>query len=194
MQALMTDTQLMDLFARFGIDVLAVVVLLFGLYYRRHHDKELVTTAALFNIFAFAVLTILSTVKFSVATGFGLFAILALFTLRSEKISKIEISYFFGSVVTAVICSVQGTTLPFIAITVALVLVGAFVLDHPRILSSMKKIKITLDKVDAERLFDRPAMHADLARRLDVDVMYYKVKAFDYIRNVANINVYYRQR
>lgn len=48
----------------------------------------------MFNIFAFAVLTILSSVQFSLAAGFGLFAILALFSLQSEQIEKIEIAYF----------------------------------------------------------------------------------------------------
>ncbi|WP_426038399.1 DUF4956 domain-containing protein [Cypionkella sp. TWP1-2-1b2] len=52
-------------------------------------------------------------VQFSVAAGFGLFAILALFTLRSEPITKIEIAYFFGSIALAVITAVQGTVLPF---------------------------------------------------------------------------------
>ena len=82
-----TQTPVLELVARFGIDVLAMVALVFGMYYRRYRDKELVTAAALFNIFAFAVLTILSSVEFSVAAGFGLFAILALFSLRSEQIS-----------------------------------------------------------------------------------------------------------
>ena len=73
-----------ELLARFMIDIAAMGVLIFGLYYRRYRDRELATTASMFNIFAFAVLTILSSVEFSVAAGFGLFAILALFsrTLR----------------------------------------------------------------------------------------------------------------
>ena len=107
-----TQTAVLELVARFAIDVVAMVVLVFGMYYRRYRDKELVTAAALFNVFAFAVLTILSNVQFSVAAGFGLFAILALFSLRSEQISKTEITYFFGSIAIAVICSVQGTTSP----------------------------------------------------------------------------------
>jgi hypothetical protein len=57
---------------------------------------------------------VLSKVEFGLAAGFGLFAILAMFTLRSEPIGKTEITYFFGSVAIAVICSVQGTTLPFV--------------------------------------------------------------------------------
>ena len=99
----------------------AAFVLLFVFYYRRYRDKELVTTASMFNIFAFCVLTVLSSVQFSVAAGFGLFAILALFSLRSEQISKIEITYFFGAIAIAVICSVQGTTLTFVVLVLSLI-------------------------------------------------------------------------
>ena len=95
-----------ETFFRFFVNAVAIGLLLFGLYYRRYRDKELVTTASMFNIFAFCVLTVLSSVSFSVTAGFGLFAILALFSLRSEQISKIEITYFFGSISIAVICSV----------------------------------------------------------------------------------------
>lgn len=178
---------------RFAIDALAIVLLLFGLYYRRYRDKELVTTASMFNIFAFCVLTVLSSVQFSVAAGFGLFAILALFSLRSEQISKIEITYFFGSISIAVICSVQGTTLPFVGVVVAMVLLGAYILDHPRILKSADGVKITLDKIDTHALSDPIMMRADLSARLGVEVMSYQITALDYINDMARINVFFRK-
>lgn len=185
---------LAELVARFAIDVVAMLVLLFGMYYRRYHDKELVTAAALFNTFVFAVLTILSSVEFSVAAGFGLFAILALFTLRSEQISKIEITYFFGSVAIAVICSVHGTTIQFVAATAALMLLGAYILDHPRMLRSVDGIRITLDKIDAHALEDPRAMRAGLVKRLGVEVTFYQILSFDYVNDTARINVFYRKR
>ena len=109
---------------RFAIDLVGMTLLVFGMYYRRYRDNELATSAALFNIFNFAVLTVLSAVNFSVAAGFGLFAILALFTLRSEPLSKSEMTYFFGSIAIAVISSIQGTTIPFAALTVLFLLLG----------------------------------------------------------------------
>jgi len=182
---------LATLLARFAINTTAMALLVFGLYYRRYRDKELVTAASLFNVFVFAVLTVLSTVEFSVAAGFGLFAILALFTLRSEQISKIEITYFFGSVAIAVICAVRGTTLPFTAAITALVLLGAYVLDHPRVLRSADGIKVTLDQIDAHALSDPAAMRAALSQRLGVQVMSYQIVALDYITDMARFNVYY---
>ena len=178
---------------RFVIDASAMVILLFVLYYRRYRDKELVTTAAMFNIFAFCVLTILSSVEFSVAAGFGLFAILALFSLRSEQISKIEITYFFGSISIAVICSVQGTTLPFVGLVVGLVILGAYILDHPRILKSAAGVKITLDKIDEHALSNPVLMRQDLSSRLGVDVMSYNIISLDYINDMARIDVFFRK-
>jgi hypothetical protein len=177
---------------RFFVNTLAMVALVFGLYYRRYRDKELVTAAAMFNIFAFAVLTILSSVEFSIAAGFGLFAILALFSLRSEQISKTEITYFFGSVAIAVICSVRGTTMGMVASVIALVLVASWLIDHPAILRSSDGVKITLDKIDSHALSQPGLMRAELSSRLGVEVMSYQITALDYINDMARINVFYR--
>jgi hypothetical protein len=139
-------------------------------------------------------LTVLSSVEFSITAGFGLFAILALFTLRSEQISKIEITYFFGSIAIAVICSVQGTTMPFVATVAGLVTLGAFVFDHPRMLRSAYGVKITLDKIEPDALSNAERMQTELSSRLGVDVMSYQIIALDYITDMARINVFYRKK
>jgi hypothetical protein len=178
---------------RFAMNLVGMTLLVFGMYYRRYRDKELVTAAALFNIFVFAVLTILSSVNFSVAAGFGLFAILALFTLRSEPLTKTEMTYFFGSVAIAVISSVQGTTVPFAAMVVLFVLVGAYVVDHPKMLQSVSGAKVTLDKIHLTLLSDPEAMRAELSGRLGVTVLSYQVLQLDYITEMARLNVFYRK-
>lgn len=183
----------LETIVRFGIDVVAMLALLFGLYYRRYRDKELATTAGMFNIFAFCVLSILSSVEFTVAAGFGLFAILALFSLRSEPITKIEITYFFGAVAIAVICSVKGTSLDFVGLVAAIVVLGAYLLDHPRILKSVDGVKMTFDKIDGHALSDSARMKSDLSERLGVEVMSYQILALDYVNDLARINVYYKR-
>lgn len=189
-KALMPETETLK---RFAIDITAMLTLLFGLYYRRYRDKELVTTAAMFNVFAFCVLTILSSVSFSVSAGFGLFAILALFSLRSEQISKLEITYFFGSISLAVISSVSGTTLPFVAFIASVIVLGAYVFDHPMLLRSAAGVKITLDKIDAHSLSDPALMRSDLSARLGVEVVSYNILALDYINDMARVDVFFRK-
>lgn len=196
MRALLQDLQgpLFFLALRIALDLVAMTLLVFGLYYRRYRDKELVTAAALFNIFIFSVLTILSAVDFSVAAGFGLFAILALFTLRSEPLAKTEMTYFFGSVAIAVICSVQGSPLPFAAAIVTFLLLGAYVIDHPRMLQSVSGVKVALDQIDGELLSDPAAMRANLAARLKVEVLSFQILQLDYINDMVRLNVFFRKR
>ena len=189
----MTQAQAVDLLARFAINTVGMTALVFGMFYRRYRDKQLATTAALFNTFAFAVLTILSSVEFSLAAGFGLFAILALFSLRSEQIDKIEISYFFGSIAIAVICSVLGTALGFVVLVTALVLLAAYIIDHPRVLRLSDSIRITLDKIDSHALSDPDLMRRDLTQRLGVEVMSYNIVGLNYVNDLAVINVFYRK-
>ena len=181
-----------ELVARFAIDTAAITALIFGMYYRRYRDKVLATTASMFNIFAFSVLTILSSVEFSIAAGFGLFAILALFSLRSEQIEKIEIAYFFGAIAIAVICSVLGTGLVFVMVIVAFVLIAAWILDHPKILQSASSTKITLDQIDQYALSDPDKMRGDLSKRLGVDVMNFQIIELNYVNDLARLHIFYR--
>ena len=178
---------------RMGIDVVAMVVLVFGLYYRRYRDKELATTASMFNVFTFAVLTILSTVEFSLTAGFGLFAILALFSLRSEQISKIEITYFFGSIAIAVITSLQGTSLPLVLTVTVFVLLATWIIDHPRVLKSSRSAKLTLDRIEPHVLQDEARMCSELSARLGVEVMTFQIVEVNYVNDLARINVFYRK-
>jgi Domain of unknown function (DUF4956) len=176
------------------LDLIGMTLLIFVLYYRRYHDKELVTAAALFNIFIFSVLAILSSVNFGVAAGFGLFAILALFTLRSEPLSKIEMTYFFGSVAIAVICSIKGGTHLFEATVVSIVVIGTYIIDHPRMLQSVGGAKVTLDRID-QALFSNPkSVRAELSTQLGVDVISYQVLQLDYINEMVRLNVFFRVR
>lgn len=193
MPDLQLDTPAAAFAVRMGINVLAMGLLVFGMFYRRYRDKELATAASMFNIFTFAVLSILSSVEFSVAAGFGLFAILALFSLRSEQITKIEITYFFGSIALAVITSVVGTSL-WLVITVAVfVLLAAWIIDHPRMLKSVSSAKLTLDRIEPHILQDYELMRSDLSTRLGVQVMAFQIVELNFVNDLARINLFYRK-
>ena len=104
-----------------------------------------------------------------------------------------EITYFFGSIAIAVICSVQGSTLAFASVIIALILVSAFIIDHPRILRSAGGVKIVLDKIDLHALSSPDAMRKELTARLGVDVISFQITRLDYINDLANINVFFRK-
>lgn len=163
--------QLYDLLLRFILDIVSVAILLFGIYYPRYKTKETAVSAALFNIFAFATLSVLASVQFGITAGFGLFAILALFNLRSEQIGKSDIAYFFGSLSIAVITSIQGTQISFVILMLAIVLVAVFIIDHPKILRSANQLRVTLDHIPAHVASDTELLNRELSTLLGVKVV-----------------------
>jgi hypothetical protein len=190
----MTDyAQLGDLGLRFAINIAAMAVLIFGLYYRRHGDRILASTAAMFNVFAFVVLGKLSSVEFGLAAGFGLFAILALFNLRSEQIGRIEIAYFFGSIAIAVICSIQGSPIINVIALATLALASVYVIDHPALLRGSRAVTVTLDRIDPHLLADPDAMKNVLSERLGVHVTGFEIVSLNFVNELAIINLTYNK-
>jgi hypothetical protein len=185
---------ILETLARFAINTVVMSILIFGMYYRRYRDKELATAASMFNIVAFSVLTILSSVQFSLAAGFGLFAILALFSLRSEQIGKIEISYFFGAIGVAVICSVAGTGLATVILICLFVLFGAWIIDHPKILQSSQSTKITLDSIKQQILSDPIGLKQELSEKLGVNVLNFQIIELNYVNDLARLHIFYKEK
>ena len=184
---------LADLALRFLINTVAMTILIFLIYYRRHGDRTLATTAAMFNVFAFAVLGTLSSVEFGLAAGFGLFAILALFNLRSEQIGRIEIAYFFGSIAIAVICSIQGSSIAYVVAVSTIALLSVYVIDHPAVYAGSRAIKVTLDNIDPNILADPVAMNGVLSERLGVNVTGFEIESLNFVNELATVNLTYKQ-
>lgn len=176
---------------RLGMDLLAMLVLLFALYQPRYGNRAVCITAALFNVFTFAVLSVLASVEFSIAAGFGLFAILALFSLRSEPIDTSDLSYFFGSIALAVITSIQGTSLLWVCILLVVVLLAVYLIDHARLLPRSARMRVLLDRIEPD-LFAPGQLQQTLSERLGVQVLDVRILRVCYVTEVLEAQVTYR--
>ncbi|MDY0275679.1 MAG: DUF4956 domain-containing protein [Desulfomicrobium sp.] len=145
-------------------------------------------------VFVFAVLSVLSSVQFSVAAGFGLFAILALFTLRSEPIDKRDIGYFFGSISLAVITSIQGTDVEFVLAMLSIILVSVYIIDHPRVLRTASGMRIKLDSIPPHVVSDPQVLRDEISKRLGVHVTSVRVLRIDYVTEVVQAEVGFKAK
>lgn len=181
---------LLDLGLRLGIDLVALVALAYGLYYRRHGRRDLLTVYSAFNVGVFVVVTAISVGEIAVAVGFGLFAVLAMIRLRSEPFSHPEFAYFFLALVVALACGVNLGSLPLTAGLCALALATALVVDHPRLLRPARTLEITLESV----LVDSAPLRAHLEERLAAEVVDAAVLEVDYVREITRVRVTCRDR
>lgn len=170
------------------VDLVAIVIIAFGVYYRRNRRADLALAYVALNVSLFCVaVMIVSETKIGVAFGFGLFAILSIIRLRSEPIAPEEGAYYFVALVLGLINGMQFHNAPLARIlTVGLVTVMV-VLDNALVMPRARRQVVTLDMV----YVNEAQMRVDLEARLGGKVKRLFVKETDYVRDTTVVDVRY---
>ncbi|MEV0320845.1 DUF4956 domain-containing protein [Streptomyces sp. NPDC050658] len=179
-----------QLAAHLGLDLVAVTLLTFGVFYPRHRRRELVPAYLALNVALFAVVSALASAggNGGLALGFGLFGVLSIVRLRSDAVQHQEVAYYFITLVLGLLCGLPGLSLPIATGLAAVLLLVMYVADHPRLFAADRRAVITLDAVYREET----ALRAELARRLG-EPLGWTVQEIDYVRDLMVLEVRFRQ-
>ncbi|MFF4223127.1 DUF4956 domain-containing protein [Streptomyces abikoensis] len=178
------------LVAHLGLDLAAICLLTFAIYYPRHRRRDLVPAYLALNVALFTVVAALARVggNGGAALGFGLFGVLSIIRLRSDAVQHEEVAYYFTTLVLGLLCGLPH--LPFTAAAglSAVLLLVVYAADHPRLFARSRRTVVTLDTVHA----DPAALRADLTRRLG-EPFHWTVMEVDYVRDLMVVDVRYRE-
>lgn len=171
------------------VDLVAVSVLVFGVYYRRHRGRDMLLPLVGLNVGVLAVCAVLSGIDVGVGVGLGLFGVLAIIRLRSSEISHDEVAYYFAALALGLICGLQPDPQWLApALSAAVVTVFALV-DQPRMHERYRHQTVTLDAVYTSE--------AALVRRLEdlltAHVQRIVVLNTDLVRDLTVVDVRYRR-
>lgn len=177
-----------DLLVRLLVDLLVLVILAGGIYFRRYRRPDVVVTLVTFNVGLFAVLTVITSSQLLTAgVGFGLFAVLSIIRLRSETVSNVELGYFFLALAVGL---VNGFELDSIALVVGLnllILLTIYLVDHPSLHTTLRRRTVILDEV----LTDSSAIRDRLAAAFDLDIVALNITDVDYVRETTRVEIRY---
>lgn len=171
-----------------GVDLAAALVLSLGLYYRRHHRRDLVVAFLGVNVGVMAVATVLGTAEVALGLGLGLFGVLSIIRLRSSEISQREVAYYFAALAIGLVSGLPQTDpWPVIGL-IALVLAVLWAADHPALLARGRHQVVRLDRAIADEAELRDA----LAVRLGGAVSSLTVHELDLVNDTTLVDVRYR--
>jgi hypothetical protein len=177
-----------QLFRDLVLNLAALIVLVFGVYFRRHRRRDLVVGYAALNVSLFAVAAALgSSNPLNIGVGFGLFAVLSIVRLRSDEATQAEIGYTMVSLVLGLLTGLPGLSLEVKALF-ALLLVGTmYVVDHPALLppDQHQRYRVELDRVVVEPA----ALRQTLEDRLGAQVRAVTIQEVDYVRETMRLDV-----
>lgn len=170
-----------------AVDLTAITVLSYALYFRRHGRRDLLLAYVALNTGIFAVVSMLTNQEVGLAVGFGLFGVLSILRLRSDLISQGEIGYYFTAITLGLVNAVAAQT-PWILLGLNVLLLGGlYAADHPRLLARHLRRVMTLDVVHE----DPVALRQDLEARLRARVKRVDVTEVDYVRDLMIVDVRY---
>ncbi|OIJ89475.1 DUF4956 domain-containing protein [Streptomyces sp. MUSC 14] len=180
---------LRHLAAHIGLDLAAVGVLTFAIYYPRHRRRDLVPAYLALNTGLFTVVTALAEVRSGgAALGFGLFGVLSIVRLRSDAVQHEEVAYYFTTLVLGLLCGLPRLPFALTGGLCATLLLIVWAADSPRLLAGTRRAVVTLDTVHE----DPAALRADLARRLG-EPLHWTVMEVDFVRDLTVVDVRYRE-
>ena len=81
----------------FLLDLVAIAILVFALYFPRHRRRDMVVAYLVTNLGLVAVTSALTATGVSAGLGFGLFAVLSIIRLRSAELDQQEVAYYFAA-------------------------------------------------------------------------------------------------
>ncbi|REE04470.1 DUF4956 domain-containing protein [Citricoccus muralis] len=129
-------------------DLLAIGVLVLGLYRSRHGRKDLVVSFLGANVGVLAVAAALAGVSTtaSLGVGLGLFGVLSIIRLRSTELEQHDVAYFFSSLALGLIAGLGVQPAWLAAALMALPVLVLAVVDHPRFMGGARRQRIVVDR------------------------------------------------
>ncbi len=173
----------------YGGNLVAIAVLVLGLYFPRHRRKDLVTAYLGVNIGVLAVSTVLLSGAVGLGLGLGLFGVLSIIRLRSDELAQHEVAYYFSALALGLLGGLS-TEPAWLTLTLMAVIVGAmWVGDHPHLLGSYHREVILLDRA----IPLESDLREHLEQRLGAEVKHLTVQKLDLVNDTTLVDVRFRR-
>ena len=171
----------------FAIDLVAILILTFGLYFPRHRRRDMVVAYLVANVGVVAVAHVLSASAIAAGLGLGLFGILSIIRLRSAELDQQEVAYYFAALALGLLTGLAVSPAWTTPTLMAAIVLALFVGDHPDLFGRYRTHNMTL----ATAYTDETTLISDLESMLDASVHRVRVRRVDLVAGTTNLEVRY---
>ncbi len=186
------------IFFRLLIDLFSVFILVRVIYYPIYKHRELFFTYFIFNTVIFLISFLLNKVDLSMGAAFGLFAVFSMLRYKTEEIAIKDMTYLFLVIAIGLISAVtkikdtsDGIEYLFLIAINAVVLLIVYLLES-NILMKKEVVKTILyENIELIKSDKKEELLADLKNRTGFNVHRYSVHKIDFLKDAAQIRIYY---
>ncbi|MDR0811968.1 MAG: DUF4956 domain-containing protein [Paludibacter sp.] len=177
-------------FVGLGIDIAAVLLILFFVYFPNYRKLDTIFTFIMFNIVIFLLTFVLNKVKISMGAAFGLFAVFAMLRYRTTGIGIKDMTYLFIFIALGLVCGIQ---LEWYVLAVIVAVIFVFILIFDTKLLFKKEFSNTLryEKIELIKPDKKQELIDDLCLRTGYKIHNVSIIEIDFLRDTAMVTYYY---
>lgn len=186
---------------RLLIDLVSVFVLVRFIYYPIYKHREFFFTYFIFNIIIFLISFLLNKVDLSMGAAFGLFAVFSMLRYKTEEIAIKDMTYLFLviaigliSAVTKIKDTADNLEYMFLVGINAVVLLITYLLESNIFMKKESVKTILYENIEMIREGKQDELLADLKLRTGFNVHRYSVHKIDFLKDAAQIKIYYHDK
>ena len=169
-------------------DVVAVLLLVFGLYFPRHRRRDMIPALLGIYVALLGITMTLTRTEVNLGLGVGLFGVLSIIRLRSNELGQQEIAYYFTALALGLLAGMPIDPVWATPTLMAAILIAMFIGDHPQLFADSRSKTLTLDRayVDEKELSER------LESLINGEILKINVRRVDLINDSTVVNVRYK--
>lgn len=180
---------------KFGINFIFLIIIVRLVYYRVKDDKDYVFTYIMFNILTFFICFLLRKVPMEMGFALGLFAVFGILRYRTEAIPIRQMTYLFIVIGISMINALSNKSVSIFEVlfTNGLITLITYLIDRLWFQSIEENKTIIYEKIDLIKPEKKEDMIKDLRNRTGLPVHEFKIDKIDFLRDIANITIYYNR-
>jgi len=183
----------MELFTRFGLNIIVCLIIVRVLYYSATRRKDYLFTYILISTTIFLLCFLLESVKLELGFALGLFAVFGIIRYRTTTIPIKEMTYLFIIIGLSVINALANKKISYAELLFTNMAVIAVVWGLERIwlLRNENSKTIVLEKIDLIRPENYNLLMEDLKERTGLEINRAEVGKINFLRDTAQVKIFY---
>lgn len=183
---------LIEMLARFILNLLAVGIVVRCFYYPKSLRRDYYFTFMLISVSIFMLVYYMEGAKLKVGAALGLFAIFGIIRYRTEAVPIREMTYLFFLVALSVVNGMAEEMSLLELLVPNLIFIGvAWLFESNRMVRHVSSKIICYDKINLIAPERRTELMVDLEQRTGLKILRLEVGSIDFLRDSALIRIYY---
>ena len=185
-----------ELLLAFLINLIAILIIVRGLYYPKCKRGEFFFTYILIAISTFMLIYVLGDVKLKAGFALGLFAIFSIIRYRTEQVAIREMTYLF---IIIALSAINGLTVSELSIGEVIIInilfiASIWICESKLLISHYSYKVIKYDNVNLITPEKREELIADLEKRTGLKIEKVEVGSIDFLKDAAIVKMYYKSK